>query len=343
MRRRLFCLFFVLCSLFYGTSSPLFALNANSSLPTSLVFVHLGNELPSYLPIAVAQARLFNPDVPIYLIAESDAYERLKSEFASSHIQFVSHLSLKPSISHHKFKKRANLDKKGRKDLFYYAIERFFYIEELIAQHGLLNVFHLEGDVMLYASLQEMLPLFVERYKGIAAAFDNDERVIPSFMYIKSSESMEKLTHFLCIRVVAKLTDMKMIAEFKKEKDGSFIDHLPILPPLYCSYYPLISPAGYKGANAKDYFKNFDVFQGVFDAAAIGQYLGGIDSRNDPNAAPGFINESCVFNPSYFYYEWKLDEKGRYVPFATFNGITFRVYNLHIHCKKLAPFYSLSR
>ena len=42
---------------------------------------------------------------------------------------------------------------------------------------------------------------------------------------------------------------------------------------------------------------NFDRFQYIFDAAAIGQYLGGIDPIHDKNDTSGFVNEICIINP----------------------------------------------
>jgi hypothetical protein len=57
--------------------------------------------------------------------------------------------------------------------------------------------------------------------------------------------------------------------------------------------------------------------------------------------APGFINESCLFDPSTFTYEWVRDAKGRLVPFMVRGQQRFALANLHIHCKNLAPFSSL--
>jgi len=77
----------------------------------------------------------------------------------------------------------------------------------------------------------------------------------------------------------------------------------------------------------------------LFDGAAIGQYLGGVDPRNQ-KSKPGFINESCVFNPSRFLFEWIKDDKGREIPYAIFKDCKYRINNLHIHSKNLAKFKS---
>ena len=88
------------------------------------------------------------------------------------------------------------------------------------------------------------------------------------------------------------------------------------------------------------YTNHFYLFNSLFDAAAFGQYLGGEDPRNG-HSAPGFINESCIFNPSHFTYTWEEDDQGRLVPYAHYKNEKVRINNLHIHSKNLAPFYSL--
>jgi len=71
----------------------------------------------------------------------------------------------------------------------------------------------------------------------------------------------------------------------------------------------------------------------------MGQYLGGIDPIHR-NSAPGFINETCVFNPSHLTYVWWCDNKGRKVPFALYKGNLHKIANLHIHSKRLYEFNS---
>jgi hypothetical protein len=102
----------------------------------------------------------------------------------------------------------------------------------------------------------------------------------------------------------------------------------------------LISPAGHTTQNPEFYSRNFNLFQSVFDAAALGQYLGGIDPFYHGPSLPGFINESCLFNPSAMTYTWERDEEGRLVPYATFKNETYKINNLHIHCKDLKRFSS---
>ena len=52
------------------------------------------------------------------------------------------------------------------------------------------------------------------------------------------------------------------------------------------------------------YNENFQEFNSIFDAAAIGQYLGGVDPRNSPGDTRGFVNETCVVNYDKYEFTW---------------------------------------
>ncbi|MFQ5677492.1 MAG: hypothetical protein ACE5G1_16505, partial [bacterium] len=131
--------------------------------------------------------------------------------------------------------------------------------------------------------------------------------------------------------------DMALLGIFKDDYGSDNIDALPIIHENYVSTRPLVSRKGHTVQDKNKYCQNIDLFQSIFDAAALGQYLGGADPANGPSK-PGFINESCVFNPSLLTFEWIYDEQGRRVPYATFENKRYRINNLHIHSKKLEWF-----
>ena len=134
------------------------------------------------------------------------------------------------------------------------------------------------------------------------------------------------------------LTDMGVLAKFR-QKCPNFIDPLPIIPEEYAKTFPLRSMMGHTPYVAQVYSMHFDQFNSIFDAAAIGQFLGG----NNPihqGAHVGFINESCLFNPANMQYIWLKDKKNRKVPYVELLGKQYRINNLHIHSKKLKAFSS---
>lgn len=305
--------------------------------PCSLVYVHIGPQLPTYLSVAIAQARHFNANIPIYLLGNSAALANY--DYRQHKIHLVPLESLNPTENHKRFKNHTSMNH----DFWRYALERFLYLDDFIHQHGLNNVFHTENDVMLYFDLTEKLPIFQENYNGmIATVFDCDERSVPSFVYISNAIPSEKFAEFISVKGLNGSTDMTLLYEFKERYYKTFSDHLPILIPEYAKQRELKSLAKRIAKSPNPFINNIDKFQIIFDAAAIGQFFGGIDPILG-NKGPGFVGELSVFLTHLCTYEWRQDIHGRWIPYISFGGTTYPIANLHIHCKNLQAFYSLNQ
>ncbi len=305
----------------------------------SIVFIHLGPVLPDYLPVAIEQARLFNRECPIYLVGNQAAFDKAPS-FVDESVQCVPSETLLRSVSHEQFCIRSTLDRSSFEGFWTYTSERFFCLEELIRQFALTDVFHLENDVMLYADLGQLLPVFQRSYGGkIGATFDNETRCIPGFVYISEITPIASLVQLMAEKAETAINDMYMLQEFKNRYGDRYIKNLPIIAPEYGQEFPLTNALGETTNDPDGYSLHFDAFQSIFDAAALGQYLGGISPRNGGGAL-GFINESCLFNPGLLSFIWKEDPQGRQVPFIQGKGGAYRVNNLHIHSKNLPLFFS---
>ena len=306
----------------------------------SIIFVHIGDSFPDYGQIALQQARKFNPNCPVILLASEEAIRPIVKNKQLSNITFIAYESVMKRKEHLRFEKDSRLNGKSRGGFWKYASERFLYLNDLMQRDNLQNVFHLEYDNLLYVNLEELLPTFSTHYPGIGAVFDNDNRSIPGFVFIANPQAMLSLASYFADCAKSGLNDMEVIAKFNTIYGPlGKIGHLPIIPREYAEQYPLITPTGFRAARNEPYFQHIDLFRSIFDGAAIGQYLGGIDPRN-AESKPGFINESCIFNPSYFQFEWDLDPLGRKIPYAVFHGHRWRINNLHIHSKNLQQFRS---
>lgn len=307
----------------------------------SIVFVQLGDTLPGHIIFSIDQARLFNKNADIYLIANQKAVEKFRNELSFLNgLEIVYAESLPIEKEHALFKKQTKLDRVFRNGFWMFATERFFYLHALMKQKKLNMVFHLESDVMLYMDLSHSLEIFKQRYQGmLGVTFDNLDRCIPGFVFVSSLEPLSLFTKFIVEKSHLGTDDMYLLGKFKSRYFKKRIDSLPILVPEYAQDHPLISALGHIGDVNCVYFNHFDQFQSVFDAAALGQYLGGIDPANGVSE-PGFINESCIFNPSYYDYQWEKDEQGRAIPYLIYKGQKYKINNLHIHCKDLRRFHS---
>lgn len=340
----------------------------------SIVLVHLGEKLPTYISDTLFQARLFNPSCEIVLLANQEALDQYIDDprlnitaipveqlsKTDEHQQFQMQSTLLQRLPRsHCINQRGTLkktyrsvrNKKSRinkpqqapikldKNFWFYACERFFYLEDYMQQYNKQHAFHIETDVMLYADLGAMLPIFKQHYLGIAAVFDNDDRCIPSIVYVSKSTSLHPLSKCFLQYAAQGKWDMEVLAILRKNAPTTIIDSLPIIMNNYQKKHPLKSDMGHTAVDPKIYSKNISLFNSVFDAAALGQYLGGI--IYNPNQI-GFINERCLFNPSHLTFKWITDNAGRKIPYMLFEGKSFRINNLHIHSKKTERFLSIS-
>lgn len=312
-----------LLTLIYCTS-----LLANAHESCSLAFVHLGEELPDYLPIALKQARLFNPDIPIYLIANKCAFQ--KAHNTPKTVICICCEDLPQSNAHTMFLKNSQHNNSFRNGFWRKATERLFYVEELMHSHELTNVIHMEYDNMLYVDLHELMPT-LKQYSELGIIFDNDSRTIPNFIFIAQPSSMTHLATYIALQANRAINDMHIIALYKNNYPH-MVKSLPVIPNSYTNFQK-------KVADPTLYSNNIDSFQSLFDGAAIGQYLGGIDPRNG-HSAPGFINRDAAYDVSHFQFDWQLDEHERNIPYLKYQGEKYRINNLHIHSKKLENFTS---
>jgi hypothetical protein len=180
------------------------------------------------------------------------------------------------------------------------------------------NVIHLENDVLLYYNCDSILDCFDKNY--IYLPFDTFSRNIASIMYIPSVEIFKSvLDHYNFSK-----NDMENFSIIKTQ--SGLIRNLPIFPTLMDTQ------------ESQYVTSNYDVFKGyIFDAAAIGQYLGGVDPRNISGDTTGFINETCIIKYNTYSFLWaSIDNIKR--PFLIINGKHIPIFNLHIHSKNLARF-----
>jgi hypothetical protein len=304
------------------------------------ILIHIGSDLPDYINDCLYQIRLFNSPASsvIWMVAQENELEKIAE---CPNLKKIPLESIQPSSEHLYFNKYYTND--SLNNFWKYTIERFFYLEEIIGIYALQNVFHLENDNLLYINLEDLLPVFIENYKGMAVTLDCDYRVIPGFMFIRDSYPLGLLNQFINSMIQHNKNDMQIMADFLNsvQNDG-VIKTLPILLPEYDK--PLRNLVGYTSFQRQRYINHFEKFHGIFDAAAIGQYLGGISPRNNPQGlnTVGFINETNIFQCSYLNFKWKLNENGLRIPFVCYACMNkwHPIFTIHVHSKNLRQFYS---
>jgi hypothetical protein len=305
----------------------------------SIVLVHLGPKpFPEYGYDCIEQVRLFNPRERIYLIASDECGAVDATRLESSHCDLVRVGGLKTTARHRFYRSTNLLKRKGHGGFWLFATERFFLIEELMRTRGLEDVVHLENDVLLYLPLAGILGALRTLYPAMAVTRDHDRRCMASFLYIRNPEAISRFDTYISFNILARMkNDMQLLSGFSRQLSGSL---LPLVPPWYDKIVGLTNTKGERPRDPNSYSCNFEALGSIFDAACLGQYIGGIDTIHSKQDTRGFVNETSYLNPSKGEIAWRTDELGRRRPFFTIDGKEAAIANLHIHSKELAKYRS---
>ncbi|NBU34186.1 hypothetical protein EB118_04815 [bacterium] len=316
-----------------------------------LVYVHIGTEIPECLVDSIYQTLLVcGGRVKIYVILHDtlvedfnkkitefnlDTFLRTKDTFINLvqtiPIGIIEH-SLLDNVHFNKYKNAISNKYTNqfafRNGFWISTTSRFFYIYGLMSLFKLENLYHIENDVMLYDYLDFRNP------EKITVVKDAPGRVIPCLLHFPNAKLLGGLVSYIAQRMHEStqfLNDMELIGSYSETVD------LSIFP--------------------NDTLK-------VYDGAAVGQYLGGVDLKNlkEYQAANGkdkklmefmnpsvhFVNETSVIKPDKMVHiktNVMFDHSltGLRVFMMRSQGDTKynTIQNLHIHSKQLYQFSSV--
>lgn len=215
------------------------------------------------------------------------------------------------------FSRRSTLNREFRNGFWHHASARLFVLHSFMANYRVQNVIHLENDVLIYHNCDDSLTNALYNKKQVYMPFDTFERNIASIVYIPDSFVFgEILSHYDFTK-----NDMYNFSEIRKKTN--LINTFPIFVSRNGDNYERKFVTNNWGA-----FGDF-----IFDAAAMGQFVGGVDPRNIYGDTRGFVNETCVikYNEEGEIFwrggkPWiRLKREGKEIP----------IFNLHIHSKAL--------
>ena len=247
----------------------------------------------------------------IIIITEKHYFNKLNEFENNENIKLVDSNEL-----HTDFDANSNLDKSFRDGFWHNCSKRLFLVYTCMKNLNLENCIHLENDVLLYYDFSN--------YKfdnKVYLTLDSNSRCIPGFIYIPNYNLITKLIN----NYNYSKNDMENMNLFYHNNKDSCIT-LPIIK--YNKNYDKIDI----------YNENYEKFKGIFDGAAIGQYLGGVDTRNIVGDTTGFINETCVVKYNHYQFTWIKNEDGYTFPYIIIDDESIPIYNLHIHSKNLKQF-----
>ena len=275
----------------------------------NFVLVALG-KIPKYLEDCIFQIKQTQKKSKIFLLLNKD------SGYKNKNCKIIFVEDLKKSKEHIFFIKKSKLVKDSYRNFFWkHSIERLYFIDNFLNKTKLTNVFHIENDVMVFQPLFNLLPKDTSK---IHLTMDCHERSVPGIMFIPNHSCM----WYLIQNWNHNKNDMINLGRFCKNNSG------------VCETFPIMIPDD----TFPEFTKNFIGY--IYDAAAIGQYLGGIDPKNDPRDTRGFLTPESVFKFNNFKFRWMKDPVlFLYVPHVVIDDSTvIPIANLHIHCKRLSNF-----
>jgi hypothetical protein len=300
----------------------------------NIVFIHFGSQSPpNYLIDALLIATRVAIQSKIYILLneiyinsiKEDLMKQSKNSFNQenlNHLSFLKIEDLPKSECTKTFESTAKLDRNFRDGFWFSATYRFFILADFMSALDIENCIHLENDAVLYFDPTSKLDQ-LRAFANFAVPLDR-VRAIPGIVWFKDAEIALNLCKF--ILNFPNSNDMDTLGDFAMRNDQG-ARPLPTIPLKY---------AKAKRMNLDRYCQGIDEFGGIFDAAAIGQYLGGVHWMNDSSDTRFFVNESSDFHTQECNFSWN-HELYR-TPCLQYNDEKTPILSLHIHAKDLLAF-----
>ena len=322
------------------------------------IFVHMGIDpafFPTYIYFSVKQAAMWNPKSNFHVVVPSVFSKQLCLLQLENEIGdrfFVWNLEDLPrSQAHDQFITASRFDTSFRAGFWRFTAERLFIVDNLMTVLSISEAVHLENDNLVYVDLSTIINVLRKLYPGLAVTLKSSGQAAAGFFYI-GSQSV--LMHFLSYlntypqKEGLRLEEMSILWTYSSLYGYSKMGYLPIVPPLL--------------SNNLNYSTNIESFNGVFDGAPHGQYLGGHDPRNELEG-PGYVTLGLPYRVDEYDYSWTMTPIFKFrrmnlrlkaattkslapTSSASFSSDTlgpqqwYPIFHLHIHCKNLSLFVS---
>lgn len=279
-----------------------------------IIYVYLGNKLPKYAHWALAGAAARNSN-EVILLSNSTNLRKV-----SSKITVFSISDFYDDSEFIEFKESSKLDHKFRSGFWLHTAQRFFVLKQFCRQNSISKFFHAELDVMLFnlSGLPEKLDAYGQ---GIFIPRDSDERAIASLIYCNELQSLDKC----CISMTTNAergNEMALLSQFMFDN------------PQIAHALPSESTLAHNSRQPKWDFIPPSSSGGIFDAAAMGQWLFGIDPRNSLSIVRNhFVNENWHSSPEKLKFSFTSSTGKLNVASEDNPKVNINIYCLHIHSK----------
>jgi len=259
-------------------------------------FVHLGN-YPDWLKDSIKSVKKSDESSKIYLCGDSqEKIDGIENLLLSD---IASTLTLKVMNS--------QLWKNDPNPLWRTSIYRIFILLDIMKETGSQDFVHFDSDVILFEGFETAKKSIDQNSKCLHITRCNDSEVVFGYSYCNSYQALHEICEYIDIAMYNNDFLYSLIKDHPNEMQilsgisrTGLIKDLPTIP-------------------SKEY---------IFDPSSYGQYLYGTHGGDAPGWAGNHHAIGKLIN------EGKLQVNMDKTPFATFNGVTSKIINLHIHSKK---------
>jgi len=289
---------------------------------------HSGKELPVFLEDCFKQFRRFNPTMNIYFLTDHQylgdpVFSRYEVDVRNKDDDYSN------DIKHFEV-----LYGRGQNDFWTITTTRLFYISNFLNKEGLLDMIHLENDVLIYEDLSKYEHTFQRLYKDLAITVGGPDKCMTGFLFIKHPQALSHMVNFFMT-----LLKTSRLKDIRQRYNTDMVNEMTLMRayskdwPDKMKFLPIL-PFG-------EFSVNYDQFNSIFDPASWGQFVGGT-TDGIPGAKPDdhYIGQLLTEHPEYDVI-WKQGiPYFRYVDKYWTNGTDIRINNLHIHSKNLNKYMS---
>jgi len=264
-----------------------------------LIYVWIGEEIPNWAFISIDLA-IENSNCNVYLLT-SKYSNLINKKCIQIEIQsFYNSNNSLLSLNNDKF----------RDGFWIKTTERFFILRDFVFKNSIKSFFHAELDNLIF-DISELNYKLDNLGSGIFLPKDSINRCIASLIYINNPEVLQQFCEYVCKNPNNSTNDMLLLGDFSNVNKNVFF---------------LPNEVVFNDFTDIDYLHKKDT-GGIFDAAAIGQYLFGIDPRNSKLPIFNkFINENSKFDLRNCTFKISITSNN-----ASINDIN--LFNIHIHSK----------
>jgi len=278
-----------------------------------LVYVWIGKKLPKWSHRAIEISKKTSKAEIHFILSR-----QCKIKVTGINYHYLEDFYKEPSQI---FPNGYGLNKNFRNGFWFKTTERFFVLEQFMEKHGFSEIFHAELDNLVF-NINELNLKLNQIGNGCFVPRDSIERGIASLVYINKIESVKAITGYFSHRnFIDANNDMQIL--------GNLILSNDLFYPL-----PTESNAHMSNITSQNSMVSVKQVNGVFDAAAIGQFL----FSYDPNVVANlliknrFLNENLKFDFDTVTFTINIRNSIANFTLKDSNH-KLNIYNIHVHSK----------